>query len=239
MTKGEKKATEDLWQAMLEDKSVRSSVMSLMNNRFKDRDVGMYEIADNLLGHCLHGSSDRVVWCGVGMPEKRGRKVKSMRELEELGDDSSDILCKNLVENYYVERGEELEDVCLHDIVRKWNRKGKKTAKGGEEDGKGEGGDGGDGSDDDEGEMCDKREVWSLDKSFRFVERKRPVVVKTRYLVLTPERSEEYYQMMLQLYVGGIGVAAACLTFDRLVPWYVTFPFAVAGAAAAGLILLF
>jgi simple sugar transport system permease protein len=37
-----------------------------------------------------------------------------------------------------------------------------------------------------------------------------------------------------QAYVGGIGVASACLALDRYVPWYVTFPFAVAGAAAFG-----
>jgi len=37
-----------------------------------------------------------------------------------------------------------------------------------------------------------------------------------------------------QAYVGGIGVAAACLALDRYVPWYVTFPFAIAGAAAFG-----
>lgn len=37
-----------------------------------------------------------------------------------------------------------------------------------------------------------------------------------------------------QAYVGGIGVAAACLALDRYVPWYVTFPVAVAGAAIVG-----
>ncbi|WP_075995381.1 ABC transporter permease [Salaquimonas pukyongi] len=37
-----------------------------------------------------------------------------------------------------------------------------------------------------------------------------------------------------QAYVGGIGVAAACLALDHYVPWYVTFPFAIAGAAAFG-----
>jgi len=37
-----------------------------------------------------------------------------------------------------------------------------------------------------------------------------------------------------QAYVGGIGVAAACLSLDRFVPWYVTFPIAVMGAAAFG-----
>ncbi|MXN66446.1 ABC transporter permease [Stappia sp. GBMRC 2046] len=37
-----------------------------------------------------------------------------------------------------------------------------------------------------------------------------------------------------QAYVGGLGVAIACLALDRFVPWWVTLPFAVLGAAAAG-----
>ena len=37
-----------------------------------------------------------------------------------------------------------------------------------------------------------------------------------------------------QAYVGGLGVAVACLAFDTIVPWYVTLPFAIAGAALAG-----
>ena len=37
-----------------------------------------------------------------------------------------------------------------------------------------------------------------------------------------------------QAYVGGIGVATACLALDRYVSWYITFPFAVMGAAAFG-----
>lgn len=37
-----------------------------------------------------------------------------------------------------------------------------------------------------------------------------------------------------QAYIGGIGVASACLALDRYVPWYVTFPIAVAGAALFG-----
>ncbi|WP_425088673.1 ABC transporter permease [Stappia sp.] len=37
-----------------------------------------------------------------------------------------------------------------------------------------------------------------------------------------------------QAYIGGLGVAFACLALDRFVPWWVTLPFAVAGAAAFG-----
>ncbi|QGZ36015.1 ABC transporter permease [Stappia indica] len=37
-----------------------------------------------------------------------------------------------------------------------------------------------------------------------------------------------------QAYLGGLGVALACLALDRYVPWWVTLPFAVLGAAAFG-----
>ncbi|SNY91804.1 nucleoside ABC transporter membrane protein [Cohaesibacter sp. ES.047] len=37
-----------------------------------------------------------------------------------------------------------------------------------------------------------------------------------------------------QAYVGGLGVTLACLALDHYVPWYVTFPFALIGAAVFG-----
>ena len=37
-----------------------------------------------------------------------------------------------------------------------------------------------------------------------------------------------------QAYIGGLGVAVVCLTFDSLLPWWLTFPLAIIGAAAVG-----
>ncbi len=37
-----------------------------------------------------------------------------------------------------------------------------------------------------------------------------------------------------QAYVGGLGVALVCLTFDSILPWWLTFPLAILGAAAVG-----
>lgn len=37
-----------------------------------------------------------------------------------------------------------------------------------------------------------------------------------------------------QAYVGGIGVAIACLTFDQTMPWYIVFLLAIVGSAAFG-----
>ena len=37
-----------------------------------------------------------------------------------------------------------------------------------------------------------------------------------------------------QAYIGGIGVALACLAFDRTLPWYLVFPIAILGAGFFG-----
>ena len=37
-----------------------------------------------------------------------------------------------------------------------------------------------------------------------------------------------------QAYVGGLGVALVCLAFDSILPWWLTFPLAILGAAAIG-----
>ncbi|WP_137155214.1 ABC transporter permease [Rhizobium sp. FKL33] len=37
-----------------------------------------------------------------------------------------------------------------------------------------------------------------------------------------------------QAYIGGIGVAVACLMFDSTLPWYVVFPLAIIGSIATG-----
>lgn len=37
-----------------------------------------------------------------------------------------------------------------------------------------------------------------------------------------------------QAYVGGLGVALVALTFDQILPWWLTFPLAIMGAAAFG-----
>lgn len=42
-----------------------------------------------------------------------------------------------------------------------------------------------------------------------------------------------------QAYIGGIGVALACLWLDRLAPWYVVFPLAILGSAFFGALWAF
>ena len=118
MTKGEKNATEGIWESLSEDSSVSSKVMKILYARFRDREVGAYEMADDLLGHALHGSSDQVVYLGVGMPGMRSRKLKPIEMLKRMPGESTEILETNLIENYYPNRHEALEELSLHEIVR-------------------------------------------------------------------------------------------------------------------------
>ncbi len=37
-----------------------------------------------------------------------------------------------------------------------------------------------------------------------------------------------------QAYIAGVGVAVVCLTFDGILPWWLTFPLAIIGAGAVG-----
>lgn len=37
-----------------------------------------------------------------------------------------------------------------------------------------------------------------------------------------------------QAYIAGLGVGLVCLAFDKVLPWYLTFPLAILGAAAVG-----
>jgi general nucleoside transport system permease protein len=42
-----------------------------------------------------------------------------------------------------------------------------------------------------------------------------------------------------QAYIGGLGVALVCLTFDSLLPWWLTYPLAIVGAACCGALWAF
>ena len=42
-----------------------------------------------------------------------------------------------------------------------------------------------------------------------------------------------------QAYIGGLGVALVCLTFDSILPWWLTFPLAIVGAACCGALWAF
>jgi len=117
VTKAEKNETEAIWQAMDANKNAVSKIKSLAAKVFHDREVGSYEIADELLGNPLHGSSRAVSWLGVGFADQRKRKVKNFDALSKLSEDSMNTFCNNIIDTYYPNRSVDLEEVSLHDLA--------------------------------------------------------------------------------------------------------------------------
>ena len=54
VTKSEKVASQSLWEEVNQNKSLRSSLKSFALKSLKNRQIGVYEIADKLLGYPLY-----------------------------------------------------------------------------------------------------------------------------------------------------------------------------------------
>ena len=119
ITKSEDKTTEEVWAKLSLDstKSLCGKLKKLAHATFKSREIGAYEIADDLMGYQLHGSDVAIKYLGLTKPMERTRKLKPLAMLKDYSEDSTDIAYKNLVSNYYPARSQKLEDVCLHDSL--------------------------------------------------------------------------------------------------------------------------
>ncbi len=121
ITKGERQATEDLWEAIGKakaEKSLASRLYSLGSTMLKKREVGLYEQADVLLGHHLCEFSTLVKYVNVNKQANRRRKLKTVKEVQEMDGESDDIYCNNMIDVYYPNRPDEdpMDSMSLHEV---------------------------------------------------------------------------------------------------------------------------
>ena len=197
ISKGEKGEAAAVFDAMGQDGSVQSRLMKVAYGAMKDREVGPYEMADDILGHHLHGSSDAVDWLGVGMPDKRTRKMLSYKDLKQAAETGTSVVARNLVENYYPLRHDKLSDLSLYDLHSWWKHKNgqppqQKKKKWQEESS----GDDMDGEDD-----LDLRRLPDQDGKGYFQARRKRILPKAPYIPCTRIRAEEYFYQLIQLHV--------------------------------------
>jgi len=124
ITKAEKSHLQDIWQEVSDSKSVYSRLWSFGIRSLRSRECGLYEASDLLLGDHLTKKSETVKWVDVSMPDKRSHKLKDHKVLEEVAKhnpDSEDIFQSNLLDTYYPQRPNDLEDVCLYDFVANYD----------------------------------------------------------------------------------------------------------------------
>jgi hypothetical protein len=205
ITKGEKCQTKGIWEDIGNAKTLHGRLKKLLFACNKNREVGTYEIADELLGNPLHGSSDRVVWLGVGMKDKRIRALKKYKELANSLDDER--FQDNLIDTYYPKRHKDLENASLYEIAGNWNTEKVKDPKKERQDEK------------DwqnylktlSGAELEKAKVRrehqkggkKITQDFKVWMKKKDkrVLLRTMYVPATMQRSEEFFQMLLQLHV--------------------------------------
>ena len=116
VTKAEKSSMQEIWQDVSENKSIYSRLWSFGIRSLRSRECGLYEASDLLLGDHLTEKSATIQWVDVSMPQKRSRRLKDHKVLEQMAQhnpDTKDVYEDNLLDTYYPQRPESLEDVCL------------------------------------------------------------------------------------------------------------------------------
>ena len=124
VTKAEKSSMQEIWQDISESKSIYSRLWSFGVRSLRSRECDLYEASDLLLGDHLTEKLATVHWVDVSMPPKRSRRLKDHKVLEQMAKhnpDTEDIYEDNLLDTYYPQRPESLEDICLYDLVPNYN----------------------------------------------------------------------------------------------------------------------
>ena len=120
VTKAEKSNMQDLWQEVSAHSSVYSKLWSFGIRCLRSRECGLYEASDLLLGDHLCEKSTTIKWIDVSPSQNRKRRLRNhskLVEIREINPDSTDIFEENLVDNFYPERPDDMEEVCLYDFV--------------------------------------------------------------------------------------------------------------------------
>lgn len=116
ITKSEKNSNEEAWDACNKNKSLQSNLKSFALKSFQNREMGIFEVADKLLGYSLYEFSDQIKWLNSQPYNQRNRRIKELNEIEKLNDDCQDIYHNNLIDDYYPNRPDSLESMCIYDL---------------------------------------------------------------------------------------------------------------------------
>jgi len=119
--KQEKKDTANLWEECNKNRSLRGALKTYAMRSFKTREVGIYEAADKLNGYALYQFSCQIVFMNPREKNERLRRLKDNKDINLLDDNSDEIYHNNLIDNYYPNRPNVLEDICLYDFASNYN----------------------------------------------------------------------------------------------------------------------
>ena len=99
ITKSEKNSTKQAWQAW-QACNTNESLQGALKS-FKKREIDVFEVADKLLDYSLYEFSDQIKWLNTTPYDERKRRIKELKEIEKLDDNSTKIYHTNLIGDYY------------------------------------------------------------------------------------------------------------------------------------------
>jgi hypothetical protein len=177
ITKAEKNATDELWEAMDHSLPLASRLRSFGRQNLKRREIGGYEAAAKILGHQYYFSSDAVQYVSTGMQQYRTRRIQSYADLEKLDSNSKKVNFRNMIDDYYKNRPKELETESLYTIHQwyEFDKNGSKT---------------------------DRANYFKLHNNLGWLRKRiKPKVIKTtNYSTKTDDGIERYYHALLLLF---------------------------------------
>ena len=127
VTKAEKSNMQEVWQEVSSHQTIYSKLWSFGVRCLRSRECGLYEASDLLLGDHLCGKSLTVKWVDVSQPHNRKCRLKDhskLTEMRECNPNSTDIYEANLIDTFYPERPDNMEDVCLYGFVADYVKTG-------------------------------------------------------------------------------------------------------------------
>ena len=120
VTKAEKSNMQEVWQEVSSHQTVYSKLWSFGVRCLRSRECGLYEASDLLLGDHLCEKSVTIKWVDVSQPHNRKRRLRDHSKLVEMRErdpNCMNIFEANLVDTFYPERPDDMEDVCVYDFV--------------------------------------------------------------------------------------------------------------------------
>lgn len=175
ITKSEKQATQEIWDTCNNNKTLQGSLKSYALKSFKNRESGIFEVTDKLLGYSLYEFSDVIKYISALPFNERKRALKDINNINSLDDEDTNIYHNNMLDNYYPNRPDQLENMCLHTLVSWFEYKSEKCNH--------------------KGDDC-----FSLKNNLGYLhKRKKPKVIKVPNIQPTDQTSLERhcYQMLL------------------------------------------
>lgn len=120
---------QEIWQEVSKDRDLHKALFCLGMRAVTLRECGIYEAIDMILSQPLYSKSVAVRYVNIRVPARRCRQLKAKKAIENLPGDSHECFMNNWISDYYPNRPVELEDCCLYEFMRWYEKIANKTSQ--------------------------------------------------------------------------------------------------------------